>query len=146
MKKLVFLLSFFLLFSGQNTIWAQVNPNDALPMDSNVIHGVLNNGLSYYVRHNATPKNRAQLLLVVKAGSAFEDDDQRGLAHMCEHMAFNGTKNFPKHALIEYLESIGMKFGADLNAYTSFDETVYMIEVPLDKAEFLTKGLQVLSD
>lgn len=119
---------------------------DPLPIDKNVITGKLDNGITYYVRHNSEPKNRAELTLVVNAGSVFEDDDQRGLAHMCEHMAFNGTKNFPKHALIEYLESIGMKFGADLNAYTSFDETVYMIEVPLDSTAYLDKGLQVIYD
>ncbi len=102
--------------------------------------------MTYYVRANSTPKNRADMFLVVRAGSIDEDDDQRGLAHFCEHMAFNGTKNFPKNELTSYLESLGMEFGPEINAYTSFDETVFMIKVPLDSAEFINKGLQVLYD
>jgi len=144
-KTFLILASLFIALIQLNAQNANVF-NKKIPLDSTIIHGKLDNGLTYYVKHNATPKNRAQLLLVVNAGSVMEDSDQLGLAHMCEHMAFNGTKNFPKHALIEYLESIGMKFGADLNAQTSFDETLYMIEVPLDKAEFLQKGLQVIAD
>ena len=120
--------------------------SDPLPNDPDVITGKLENGLTYYVRHNSEPKNRANLMLVVNAGSVLEDDDQQGLAHFCEHMAFNGTKNFPKHKLIGFLESIGMKFGADLNAYTAFDETVYKIEVPLDKFANLDTGLLILFD
>jgi len=117
-----------------------------LPEDPNVSKGVLENGMTYYVRSNETPKNRAELFLVVRAGSIDEDDDQQGLAHFAEHMAFNGTKNFPKHELISYFESIGMEFGPEINAYTSFDETVYMLKVPLDEPEFMEKGLQVLYD
>ena len=117
-----------------------------LPEDPNVSKGVLENGMTYYVRSNETPKNRAELLLIVRAGSIDEDDDQQGLAHFCEHMAFNGTKNFPKHELVSYFESIGMDFGAEINAYTSFDETVYTLTVPLENPEFVEKGLQVLYD
>ena len=117
-----------------------------LPIDSKVKIGTLKNGMKYYVRSNQEPKNRADLTLVVKAGSILEDDDQQGLAHMCEHMAFNGTENFKKHEIIEYLESLGMKFGPEVNAYTSFDETVYGIKVPLDSVEYLDKGLLVLHD
>src|SRR6185503_10317074 len=84
--------------------------------------------------------------LVIKAGSVLEEDDQRGLAHFVEHMAFNGTKNFPKHDLIAFIESLGMRFGADANAYTSFDETVYMLQVPTDKPEALDRAFQVLED
>ncbi len=148
MNKLIRFLSFAVLAMLIQPGWAQDNfkMTDPLPVDPNVITGKLDNGITYYVRHNSEPKNRAELTVVINAGSVLEDEDQRGLAHMCEHMAFNGTKNFPKHALIEYLESIGMKFGADLNAYTSFDETVYMIEVPLDTTAYLDKGLQVLYD
>lgn len=142
MKKLLLLLSVLLL---SNLFFAQ-NQNDTLPFDSNVKFGVLDNGMTYYIMHNSEPKNRAYLELAVNAGSVFEDEDQRGLAHMCEHMAFNGTKNFPKKELIKYLESVGMKFGADLNAYTSFDETVYTIEIPLDSAQILDKGLHILYD
>ncbi len=120
--------------------------NSKLPEDPSVSKGVLENGMTYYVRSNETPKNRAELLLIVKAGSIDEDDDQQGLAHFCEHMAFNGTKNFPKHELISYFESIGMDFGAEINAYTSFDETVYTLTVPLEDPEFIEKGLQVLYD
>jgi len=120
--------------------------NSTLPEDPNVSKGVLENGMTYYVRANETPKNRAELLLIVRAGSVDEDDDQQGLAHFCEHMAFNGTKNFPKHELVSYFESIGMDFGAEINAYTSFDETVYTLTVPLEDPEFVEKGLQVLYD
>ncbi len=120
--------------------------NSNLPDDPNVSKGVLENGMTYYVRANETPKNRAELLLIVRAGSVDEDDDQQGLAHFCEHMAFNGTKNFPKHELVSYFESIGMDFGAEINAYTSFDETVYTLTVPLEDPEFVEKGLQVLYD
>ncbi len=124
----------------------QFKLNDPIPTDPKVSKGVLANGMTYYVRANSTPKNRADLFLVVKAGSVDEDDNQLGLAHFAEHLAFNGTKNFPKHELINYLESIGMEFGPEINAYTSFDETVYTIKVPLDSAKFMDKGLQVLYD
>lgn len=120
--------------------------NSKLPNDPAVSKGVLDNGLTYYVRSNSEPENRAELMLVVKAGSIDEDEDQQGLAHFCEHMSFNGTKNFPKHELINYFESIGMEFGPEINAYTSFDQTVYMLKVPLDKPEYMEKGLQVLYD
>ena len=124
----------------------QIKLSDPLPTDPKVTKGVLANGMTYYVRANSTPKNRADLYLVVRAGSVEEDDNQLGLAHFAEHLAFNGTKNFPKHELINYLESIGMEFGPEINAYTSFDETVYMIKVPLDSTKFMDKGLQVLYD
>ncbi len=118
----------------------------SIPFDPTVNKGKLLNGLTYYVKSNSTPKNRAELMMVVSAGSVEEDDDQQGLAHFCEHMSFNGTKNFPKDALVKYFESIGMEFGPEINAYTSFDETVYMLKVPLDKEEYIEKGLQVLYD
>ena len=106
-----------------------------LPLDSDVRAGQLPNGLRYYVRRNARPENRLELRLAVDVGSVLEDDDQRGLAHFVEHMAFNGTKRFAKQAIVSYLESIGMRFGADLNAYTSFDETVYTLTLPSDRPE-----------
>src|SRR5665648_835098 len=124
----------------------QFSLNDPIPTDPKVSKGVLSNGMTYYVRANSTPGNRADLFLVVRAGSVDEDDNQLGLAHFAEHLAFNGTKNFPKHELINYLESIGMEFGPEINAYTSFDETVYMIKVPLDSIQYMNKGLQVLYD
>ena len=120
--------------------------SDPIPFNPATCKGVLPNGLTYYVKANSTPKNRAELMLVVSAGSVLEDPDQLGLAHFCEHMSFNGTKNFPKNDLVKYFESIGMEFGPEINAYTSFDETVYMVKVPLDKEEYIQKGLQVLYD
>jgi zinc protease len=144
MKRSIFLL--FAIFALIATSFAQTDLNTKLPLEKDVIYGKLDNGLTYYIRENKTPANRAELMLVVNAGSVLEDDDQQGLAHFCEHMAFNGTKNFPKHELINYLESTGMKFGADVNAYTSFDETVYGITIAMDSAEMLNKGLLVLYD
>ncbi len=121
-------------------------PEDPLPPDPAVITGTLDNGLRYFVRENGRPENRALLRLVVNAGSILEDEDQLGLAHFVEHMAFNGTRNFEKQALVDYLESIGMRFGPHINAYTSFDETVYMLQVPLDDPEMLATAFQILQD
>lgn len=118
----------------------------ALTGDTSVIRGVLPNGLTYYVRRNAEPQKRAELRLVVNTGSVLEDDDQRGLAHFLEHMAFNGTRRFEKHQIVDYLERVGMRFGPDINAYTSFDETVYMLQLPTDSAGVLDTGLQILRD
>ncbi len=117
-----------------------------LPIDPSIRTGTLANGLRYYIRANKKPEKRAELRLVVNAGSMQEDDDQQGLAHFAEHMAFNGTKNFAKQDLVNYLERIGLRFGPDLNAYTSFDETVYMLQIPTDSASIVTKALQVLED
>ena len=103
-----------------------------IPVDEKIKIGKLENGLTYYIRQNSKPENRAELRLVIKAGSILEDEDQLSLAHFMEHMAFNGTKNFAKNDLVSYLQSIGVKFGADLNAYTSFDETVYILPIPTD--------------
>src|SRR5687767_6679715 len=117
--------------------------SESLPFDSAITTRTLPNGLRYFVRANELPPGRAELRLVVNAGSLVEDDDQRGLAHFLEHMAFNGTKNFPKHELLAFIESLGMRFGAHLNAYTSFDETVYMLTVPTDKPGALERSFQV---
>jgi zinc protease len=119
---------------------------DRLPADPAVTVGTLPNGLRYYIRQNGRPENRAELRLVVKAGSILEDEDQLGLAHFVEHMAFNGTKNFPEAELVRYLEGIGMRFGPDLNAYTSFDETVYMLQVPTDSDATVHTAFQILED
>ena len=102
--------------------------------------------MSYYVMKNSEPKNRIFFRLVVKAGSNLEEDDQKGVAHFVEHLAFNGTENFKKQEIIAFLESVGMKFGAGLNAYTSFEETVYMLEIPADNKEILQKALLILHD
>ncbi len=117
-----------------------------LPFDSGVVTGTLDNGLTYYIERNTEPQARAELRLVVKAGSINESEDQLGLAHVVEHMAFNGTRNFTGNELVAYLESVGIRFGAHLNAYTSFDETVYQLQVPTDEPELLNRGLLVLSD
>jgi zinc protease len=125
---------------------ASLKPSDLMPVDAAITQGTLPNGLRYYVRANRKPEKRAELRLVVKAGSILEDDDQQGLAHLVEHMAFNGTKNFPTHDVVAFLESLGMRFGADVNAYTSFDETVYMLTVPTDKPGTLDRALLILED
>jgi len=119
---------------------------ERLGMDPAVTMGTLDNGLRYYVRANGRPDKRAELMLVVNAGSVLEDEDQRGLAHFVEHMAFNGTAGFEKQALVNYLESMGMQFGADLNAYTGFDETVYMLTVPTDTGSALATGIRILEE
>lgn len=120
--------------------------NAPLSFDANVRTGELPNGMRYYIRKNAKPEHRIELRLAVNAGSMQEEDNQRGLAHFVEHMAFNGTRNFKKNELINFLESTGVRFGADLNAYTSFDETVYMLQLPTDKEGLVDKGLLVMSD
>jgi len=118
----------------------------SLPTDSAVIRGRLPNGLRYLIRRNGKPEKRAELRLVVNAGSILETDAQRGLAHFVEHMAFNGTARFPKAAIVNYLERVGMRFGADLNAYTSFDETVYELQIPTDTAQLVATALDILED
>jgi zinc protease len=118
----------------------------ALPAYPKVATGTLANGLRYYLRANQRPEQRADLRLVVNAGSILEDDDQRGLAHFVEHMAFNGTAHFPHQKLMAFMESIGMRFGADLNASTNFDETVYMLRVPTDTPAPMETAFQILED
>ena len=117
-----------------------------IPTDERLVTGVLANGMHYYIQQNARPENRAELRLAVNAGSLLEDEDQLGLAHFVEHMAFNGTKHFEKSELVDYLESVGTRFGADLNAYTSFDETVYMLQVRTDSTELFDQGMLILRD
>src|SRR6266850_845297 len=124
----------------------QVDLSRPLPLDSHVVAGQLDNGVRYYIRVNHRPEKRAELRLAVNAGSVLENDNQRGIAHFVEHMAFNGTQHFARQELVAYLESIGMRFGADLNAYTSFDETVYLLTVPTDTGKFLERGLDILED
>ncbi len=121
-------------------------PSVVIPLDPAVRIGKLPNGFTYYIRKNIEPKNRVQLYLANKIGSIMENDDQRGLAHFMEHMGFNGTKNFPKNDLVNYLQKAGVRFGADLNAYTSFDETVYQLPIPSDDPEVLKNGVQIMRD
>jgi zinc protease len=117
-----------------------------LPFDASVRTGKLSNGLTYFIKKNSKPEQRAELRLAIKVGSMMEEEDQQGLAHFCEHLCFNGTKNFPKSALVDYLESVGTKFGPHLNAYTSFDETVYMLQLPTDDETVFKKGFQILEE
>jgi len=140
--KLKFLFIYSLVAGAIGTSQAQT----VLPLDPAVRTGKLANGFTYYIRHNEEPKNRVMLYLVNKAGSVLEDEDQRGLAHFMEHMSFNGTKHFPHNELIDYLQKAGVRFGADINAYTSFDETVYELPIPSDKPELLKSGLEIMRD
>ncbi len=125
---------------------ASLELNSTIPLDPQVRTGKLANGLTYYVRHNAKPEHRAELRLIVHAGSILENDNQRGLAHFNEHMAFNGTKRYPKNDLESFLESHGARFGADLNASTSFDETIYKLTLPTDQGPILDSGLEILNE
>src|SRR3954463_12679779 len=122
------------------------NPQDTIPFDAAVRTAKLPNGLTYFVRHNTRPAQRVSLRLAVKAGSLFEADDQLGLAHLIEHMAFNGSAHFKPSELVSYFESVGARLGPHVNAYTSFDETVYMLDLPSDKPEVVEKGLTALAD
>ncbi|WP_183573092.1 M16 family metallopeptidase [Mucilaginibacter sp. X5P1] len=130
-----------LLMGGFATTQAQV-----LPLDPVVRTGKLPNGFTYYIRHNEEPKNRVIFYLANKVGSVLENEDQRGLAHFMEHMNFNGTKHFPHNELVNYLQKEGVRFGADINAYTSFDETVYQLPLPSDDPEVLKNGIEIMRD
>jgi zinc protease len=123
-----------------------VNLQEVIPFDAAVRSGALPNGLRFYIRRNARPANRVALRLAVKAGSLFEADDQQGLAHFLEHMAFNGSEHFKPGELISYFESTGARLGPHVNAYTGFDETVYMLDLPTDSMDVLTRGLTALAD
>ena len=120
--------------------------SQTVPADPLITVGTLPNGLRYYVRANAQPQARAELRLVVNAGSVLEDDDQRGLAHFVEHMSFNGTLHFPQQTVAGFMQSLGMRFGAHVNAHTSFDETVYEMQVPTDNPVVMDQSLLILED
>ena len=145
MKKLVFLFVTLLVSTlGFAQMEQMMQP---LPLDPAVRYGKLPNGLTYYVRHNEHPRGQANFYIAQKVGSVLEEDDQRGLAHFLEHMCFNGTKNFPENQVIRYLETIGVKFGAQLNAYTSVDQTVYNINnVPTAREATIDSVLLILHD
>ncbi|MCX6279897.1 MAG: insulinase family protein [Bacteroidetes bacterium] len=130
------------VFGQQQT----VDLTTPLAIDPNVKIGKLDNGLVYYIRQNKKPEKRIEMRLIVNAGSILENDDQQGLAHFMEHMNFNGTRTFPKNELIDFLQKTGVKFGADINAYTGFDETVYMLQLPTDDTSLVEKGYRVLED
>ncbi|MEN9884347.1 MAG: hypothetical protein RLZZ420_1564, partial [Bacteroidota bacterium] len=146
MNKLIAFIFLLLSISVTDKSAAQINPAMPLPQDGKLIKGKLDNGLTYYIRENKKPEKKLELRLVVKVGSIMEDDDQLGLAHFAEHMAFNGTKNFKKNDIVSYLQGIGVEFGNDLNAYTGFDETVYILPIPTDQQDNLEKGFQILED
>ena len=155
----LFLMGVFLLCSGCSAPFGKTlthNPSaiprtakdfsGALPISPRILKGQLDNGITYLIRQNNTPEKRAEIRLIVKAGSILEDDNQQGFAHFVEHMAFNGTEDFDKQEIVEYVESIGMKFGAHLNAYTSFDETVYKLQIPSHEEGVLEKGVHILEN
>jgi zinc protease len=140
-----FIFYSLIFFCSCTTINAQ-DLSQKLPFDSAVRVGKLSNGLTYYIRHNEKPESKAELRLVVNAGSILEDPDQQGLAHFNEHMAFNGSEHFKKNELVSFLQNMGVEFGADLNAFTGFDETVYILPIPLSDTSHFRKGLTVLQD
>ena len=149
----IILLTVMLIFAWPSAAQAPagpqteaVPPGQKLAIDTAITHGQLGNGVRYFIRRNLRPENRADLRLVVNAGSVLEDDDQLGLAHFVEHMAFNGTAHFAKQELVQFMESIGMRFGPELNAFTGFDETVYILEVPTEKPEVIETAFQILED
>ncbi len=126
--------------------WMTAPLKDAVPVDPRITIGYLSNGLRYYIRANERPSQRAELRLVVNVGSVVEDDDQLGLAHVVEHMAFDGSEHFAKQDLIQFMESIGMRLGPGVNADTSFDETVYSLHVPTNNAEAMSKAFLFFAD
>jgi zinc protease len=143
-KLLIILALWGFVFTGSS---AQIQDlNKPIPADPNIKTGKLENGLTYYIKLNKKPEQRVELRLAINAGSVCETDAQQGLAHFCEHMCFNGTKNFPSNKMVSMLEEMGVKFGAELNAYTSFDQTIYMLKVPTDNIEWINRGFQVLED
>ena len=148
MKKIstFLILIVFIPFAFAQEVTVSGKMDNLLPVDPLVRIGKLENGLTYYIRNNKKPEKRVEMRLVVNVGSMMEDDDQLGISHFVEHMAFNGTKNFEKNEIVSYLQSIGVQFGADLNAYTSFDETVYILPIPTDDEDILKQGLQILED
>lgn len=135
-----------LCFSLAGSFAQDIGQNRPLPLDTAVHTGKLANGFTYYIRKNNEPAKRALFYLVNKVGSILEDDDQQGLAHFMEHMNFNGTTHFPKNKLIDYLQKAGVRFGADLNAYTSFDETVYQLPIPTTDPSMVSRGLDIMRD
>ena len=144
-----FLISLFVFAGCIFSVFAGcfVNTKETpLQWMSSIKRGTLSNGMDYFILKNSQPQNRISLRLVVKAGSAMEEEDQKGVAHFVEHMCFNGTKSFEKNSIIQYFESIGMGFGPDLNAYTTFEETVYMLEIPADNPEIIKKSFQILKE
>lgn len=140
------LLLVAVVFICVNVAFAQTDLKKPIPFDPKVRYGKLPNGMTYYIRKNEEPKKRAELYLINKVGAIQEEDKENGLAHFTEHMAFNGTKSFPKNELVNYLQRAGVKFGDDLNAFTGQDQTVYQLPVPTDSADIFNKAFVVLED
>ena len=146
MKRMIFAIVSMLML-GVASASAQMDAMQQLPADKAIRVGKLENGLTYYIRHNEKPKGMANFYIVHDVGAIQEDDNQQGLAHFVEHMAFNGTKNYPEKTMIEYLEKIGVKFGANLNAFTSWDLTQYfMTDVPVARESVVDSTLMILHD
>ncbi|MFR9645320.1 MAG: pitrilysin family protein, partial [Rikenellaceae bacterium] len=147
MKRAYLFLTLLCAIIAQVTIASSSLDEVIIPDDAALRRGRLNNSLTYYIRHNAKPKGQANFYIITDVGAIQEDDDQQGLAHFLEHMAFNGTRDMPGKMMIEYLESIGVKFGANLNAYTSWDNTVYMMkDVPSTREMVIDSALLILQN
>ena len=154
MKK-TFLFTMLLMFVFSGTSFAQLDLGGnskekksdltaKVPLDKKITYGKLDNGFTYYIRNNKKPENMIQFRLVTNAGSIMERDDQQGLAHFCEHMAFNGIKGYPGNQMIDKLQQHGVEFGRDINAYTSFDQTVYYVNMPANDDEMVKMGIEIL--
>ena len=145
MKRFVILPTLFFLFAS-SMLAQNISITAPIPVDPAIKKGAFKNGLTYYIKHNKQPEKRLELRLAVNAGSMQENASQVGLAHFTEHMCFNGTKTFPKAELVNFLEKMGIEFGAELNAYTSFDQTVYMLSVPSDRPGLIDTAMMVLHE
>lgn len=142
-----FRISFLLTITWLFMLVSQAQPGiEKIPFNAKIKTGKLANGLRYFILQNKKPENKVELRLAINAGSVQEDNDQLGLAHFMEHMNFNGLRHFPHNDIVHYLQSVGVKFGADLNAYTSFEETVYMLPIPTTDKEVVDKGFTILAD
>jgi zinc protease len=144
-------LKFFSVLILTSCLFAAVNAqktdlDSRIPPDPSITIGKLDNGLTYYIKHNTKPEQRIEFRLAINVGSVCETDGQQGLAHFMEHMCFNGTKNFPSNKIIDMLEEMGVKFGEEINAYTGFDQTIYVLKIPSDKEEWINRGFQVVED
>jgi zinc protease len=147
MKRFKMLLSVLMLTIICVSAWAQVDPMAPVPNDESVRQGVLENGMTYYIKSNKEPKERASFYIIQNVGALLEEDDQNGLAHFLEHMAFNGTEHFPDKGIIDFLEKHGVAFGENINAYTSQNQTVYNLsDVPVNKPGVLDSCLLILND
>ena len=141
-----FIIFFFTLIQCISSQASEINLDQKLSLNEEIIYGKLDNNFTYYIKKNVKPKKKATIHLILKAGSLMEDDDQLGLAHLIEHMVFNGTKSYPKNKINDYLNSIGLQIGSDYNATTGFEKTTYKMEIPTDDISKIEKGLHILSE